>query len=507
MNGSTVGRSLGAVALALAFAVFGGLFLLFVFSVKPKIGGSAIAGLFILAGAYCLGNFRLLCLWGLMLTAPLELYTAFKVIPHMGGETGFRIELPDVFLFPLFLFLLRDLQLGRRLRLNVPSAAKWWIALGVTGLIQSAIFARYQIVAVQEAVRMTKSLVLFLVVANELVRPRQFQQVSAALLVGLILNSLVALAEYVNYKLTGSLSLGLQALGEAVEKESEFLVKDTMAKGEQVFRPSGLVTHPNLLATYIAMIVPLAVAMLFARVRRVLTLLCWLALLVGFPALFITGSRGGWVCTGVSFLVALSLTFKHAEMRRRNLFLRAALLGLALLGTIAFSGPIVQRLTSSDPGAVSARWEYVDDALRMIQARPIVGHGMNAYTLEVGPYTKWGSQEKLEKMQGKWIACVHNVYLLIFVEQGIIGLSIYLAMMLSLFLLAIRNLGVKDDVLYAINIAGLAALVAISIDGIVSMAFRLNNSQRVVWIVAGLLAAVHYADRRQRLAEAARASR
>lgn len=492
------------MALALLFAAFGGLFLLFVFSVKPKIGGSAVAGLLILAGAYCLGNLRLLCLWGLILTAPLELYTAFRVIPHMGGETGFRVELPDVFLFPLFLFLLRDLQLGRRRRLEVPAAAKWWVVLGVTGLVHSVLFARYQIVAVQEVVRMGKGLVLFLVMANELVRPRQFQQVAAALLVGLIFNSLVALAQYVNFKLTGSLSLGLQALGEAIEKESQFLVKDTMAKGEEVFRPSGLITHPNVLATYIAMVMPFAVALLFARVRRILRLLCWAALLVSFPALIVTGSRGGWVCAGASFMLTLALTFKHVEMRRRNLFLRAGLLGMAFVAGVAFSGPIVHRLTSSDPGAVSARWEYVGDALRMFQAKPIGGHGMNAYTLEVGPYTKWGSQEKLQKMQGVWIACVHNVYLLVLAEQGLIGLTIYLVMMLSLFALAIRNLRVKDDVLYALNIAGFAALVAISIDGVVSVAIRLNNSQRVFWLLVGLLAAVYYADRRQRAMQAAR---
>ena len=45
---------------------------------------------------------------------------------------------------------------------------------------------------------------------------------------------------------------------------------------------------------------------------------------------------------------------------------------MALVAT-ALSGPILQRLFQSDPGAVEARFHLAETAWKMIQDRPVLG--------------------------------------------------------------------------------------------------------------------------------------
>src|SRR5262245_37427494 len=69
---------------------------------SEKVLFGVVGGLACMVAAYLSGNPRLFCLWGLNLTLPFDLSKRFgPIIAKMGGETAFRVELSDPFLFAL----------------------------------------------------------------------------------------------------------------------------------------------------------------------------------------------------------------------------------------------------------------------------------------------------------------------------------------------------------------------------------------------------------------------
>jgi hypothetical protein len=56
----------------------------------------------------------------------------------------------------------------------------------------------------------------------------------------------------------------------------------------------------------------------------------------------------------------------------------------------------------------------------------------------------------------------------------------------------LRNLTVRNELLYAVNIACVAAMCGFLVDGLNSPSLRNNPCMRVFWVLCGLLQAVRY---------------
>src|SRR5205823_4509979 len=134
-------------------------------------------------------------------------------------------------------------------------------------------------------------------------------------------------------------------------------------------------------------------ALLFTQVGARIRLLAAVALLLGTAALLVTLSRTGWICFGTALLGVLALGSLNPRTPGRHALRRCvALLALAVL-LVAFSGPIMKRLTRSDPWAVRNRLEWLDVATKMIKEKPILGHGLNTFVYQMAPYTRYHTQE------------------------------------------------------------------------------------------------------------------
>ena len=86
----------GSAATAFCYALFGAAvaFVLVILpstSLKTAVLAAAVGCILCVLGAFFSGNVRLYCLWGLMLTLPLDLGKHFgPMIQKMGGENQFR---------------------------------------------------------------------------------------------------------------------------------------------------------------------------------------------------------------------------------------------------------------------------------------------------------------------------------------------------------------------------------------------------------------------------------
>ena len=161
--------------------------------------------------------------------------------------------------------------------------------------------------------------------------------------------------------------------------------------------------------------------------------------------------------------------------------------------TFLLSGPIIKRIFQSDPGAVNFRWEWMEVAWNMILAKPILGFGLNTFVFVAPPYTQYGTTQAVMDEYGKALPVVHNIYLLVWSEQGTIGFLLFMALNIYLLILGWRNTKYFDsDVLYMINAGCVAGLMALAVDGMSSFFIRVEGPGRVFILVAALIVAIHY---------------
>jgi O-antigen ligase len=205
-------------------------------------------------------------------------------------------------------------------------------------------------------------------------------------------------------------------LGDTVTAYPSLLVN---INGATLLRASAFFPDPHIFAYCIVMLLPLTLwrSRNFPRVWRVLTLLL---MLVALGASF---SRSGYVALLVGMLYAV--WHWRARFLRYLNPLRVTLLAL-FLGTILLS-PVATRFVSSfssHDGSVSERSRLLQEALVNIPKAPLAGVGLGNYPLLVKPTAEF--REPIY---------VHNMYLDIAGELGLIGLGLFLGFCMTVFLL------------------------------------------------------------------------
>ena len=112
-----------------------------------------------------------------------------------------------------------------------------------------------------------------------------------------------------------------------------------------------------------------------------------------------------------------------------------------------------------------SRIPLIKIAYNMIKEHPIVGVGTNTYSSVIHQYTN------APDLKGIYLAQVHNQYLLVFAEAGLIGIISFLWLMLGLFKTAASCISSEhpdNDIVY-LGIGILLALIYISIHMMVDM--------------------------------------
>ncbi len=129
----------------------------------------------------------------------------------------------------------------------------------------------------------------------------------------------------------------------------------------------------------------------------------------------------------------------------------------------------------------------------MVEANPILGVGLNTFDYHIvdyGPY----SFEKLYAVFGEMFPVVHNIYMIIWSEQGTVGLLLFLAMHASILWIAAKNLRYRglSDRIYMVSLGAGCAMLGIMLDGFSSFFMKVETFGRIYWLFVGLIVAAHY---------------
>lgn len=247
-------------------------------------------------------------------------------------------------------------------------------------------------------------------------------------------------------------------------------------------RAQGSLGHPNTLATYEAMALPVALALAVGGPVRLrpLALACFAVI---FAGLALSLSRGGLLAVGG----ALGVMLLWAPFRRTAIVAAALMAAFAVaggnpLGATEQTQVLGKRLQSIpySAGGVDPRFRVWDVTPRIIADHPLFGVGQNAFP-DVAP--------RYNLLLGRDAAYTyehaHNIPLTIAAELGLLGLAaltwVVIGVIRTLLTAARRAPPQRRPLVIAVT----AALVALALQGMVDYTLRANVIMGTVFVLVG----------------------
>lgn len=276
----------------------------------------------------------------------------------------------------------------------------------------------------------------------------------------------------------------------------------SLGSAPNVFRPAGFMAHPNALAHYLVIVLPMALALLLMGWRRLpgRTWLLALAVTCGAGvALLVTLSRGGWAAGVLAgfVVVALYAWKKVLNTRQLGALALAGVMGAAVL--VAVYPNILLRLTAPDSRSLESRVLLADMAYTIIKSHPAIGVGFGefnraAYQQSPPLFANVSAEYQLQLHQ----LVVHNHYLLFAAELGIpaVIFFVYLLWRFARQAMPLERWRNPTDLALAVGLTG----------SMVAQAFFLNSDNYytdirifLLWLSAGSMQALTLvADREAR---------
>jgi O-antigen ligase len=280
--------------------------------------------------------------------------------------------------------------------------ARLLVAFGllVAWLLLSLAWAEHPGVAGKEALAWLTSLVL---VATLLATARTTRDVTLVLAFFVIAVSISVL-----FGMVANALGGYSGAGQTLTQEAG--------------RLRGGIGDPNYLAIGIVGAIPLAIGVAGSAASARVRALLWLTLPLLVAGLAATASRGGILGAAVGLLLALGLA-----RRARRRVLALALVLVAVLAVWFASSPTTWQHVISSRDRTSGRASITVVALRVYADHPVLGTGLSNYPIHAPDYVdRPGALQDVNFIAERSLE-VHDAYLQVLVEAGIVGLCLMVA--------------------------------------------------------------------------------
>jgi O-antigen ligase len=241
---------------------------------------------------------------------------------------------------------------------------------------------------------------------------------------GIIFESLLAIFQYFNQ---GSFQGIFYLLGERSFSGQTPGVANASINGRLILRPYATFSHPNVLAGYL----DLGLILFLALRKHLNKIFILLVLTIGSLGILISFSRIA-ILSWVVFVICLFGTTIFEKYKKDNLnpnLFKNKYILLIFLVIIIFiftkGNLIVQRFSSlrlSDESIV-LREKLINNSFDLINKNPIFGVGINNYINNLD--SSFNTPMLLQP--------VHNIFILVFVQTGIVGLSVFMFLFLAAF--------------------------------------------------------------------------
>ncbi len=321
-----------------------------------------------------------------LLLALLPTQLGYHFWPEWAMVLGRRVDYlsPTFYLTDILIFLL---LLFKFPKLRITAAT-----LGVLLFIAINIyFAASPWVAAHKWLKVLEYILLGLYMIQT--KPK-FSSVIFFLSIGVLYSSAIAIGQFL---LQHSLGGPLWFLGERTFSADTPGIARTSLWGREVLRPYATFPHPNVLGGFLAILLPLMMGQWKQR-----KIFFSIAISLGIIAIVLTFSRSAWIVAivGVSIIALKKIFFIP-------LLMTVAVIIFFIIGSFGFQDE-----------SVVVRQQLNTSAITMFGQSPIIGKGLGNFLVNL-PQT-------LSSRQIYFLQPVHNMYLLILAEAGIVGFAIFL---------------------------------------------------------------------------------
>jgi len=292
------------------------------------------------------------------------------------------------------------------------------ILLVSVAVIRTA-FARDFPTAAINTLHIVEGVAMFLFI----LRTERVDRAAAAFIAGMIPAAGLGVWQFLAQSSPASTLLGLAAHSPEIPGAS---VVETVTG--RFLRAYGPFPHPNIFGGYLAVALIFGARLVSSRDKVFRRLALWSSPLLA-AALFLTFSRGAWLAffagAGLFFIQAI----RNFDVRHRGFhWFAASTLPFLILGSLLFS-LVVTRTTSVgrlEARSVSERTQGYRDAFSLIRRHPLFGVGPGQASL--------ASYRDIDPARGPYTyEPVHNLFLLVWVELGIVGFALIVSIFWFIF--------------------------------------------------------------------------
>lgn len=397
------------------------------------------------------------------------LYMEVFFVPYRGVDRGFGVTVPDLFFFGFFLWIVSG---GSKQKIIwwPKNTGLWQLLLIVSGLsLLSSPVAYYGLFTLHKLVR---GYILYWVTVN-LVRDK---------------DDMAALVNGVMF---------------AVIHQSGVVIWDKYVTHKVVNRSVGSFPHPNSLAMYVDLVVPMVLALLlaggFPKDKEKWAIL---AILGGLVCIIFTKSRASLVIAGMSLCMVTGLSIMMKPTARKAGVAVAGMVCIAVMGAIA-APKLIARFEKA-PAASEQTRKYFNVAARAMANDHVFGTGLNSYswTLANTEYywyvypdaeeiTKDLVEFRESKMGQSRLGTAHHIYYLFAGETGWIGMITFILFLSAYYLRnAVLLLKARDEYYQAILLGLLIGFTTLHLQGLLEWIFRQTQVFYLFCLLSGLMTAV-----------------
>lgn len=377
------------------------------------------------------------------------------------------IYISDIFLFLALFFLLLSLFF-KKLKWSFKLVDQWFLVLLLL-FLGAYVFSLLSSVEVANSwlyfLRAFEFFVFYLMFSQGFLKLRTFMLV---FLSAVSVTAFIGIFQYVFQS-----SIGLHFLGEPHISADALDVARYSFSSEVVMRAYGTFAHPNVFAGFLLFAIFFA-SYLWKEAKGEYRVVLALLTLVLLLALVLTFSRSGWLALFAAGMLYYAVS--NVKLSVKYVSLAAS---LALLFVIVFdlSDVIFSRIFVGDSNSVFERSLYFKASWNMFLAHPF-GVGAGNFTDVMQGFLDL----KLEPWR---FQPVHNIYLLVLNELGVIAFTVFLGIFTYTFSMMLKGLKKLKDL--EMNYMLLALWLGIFVIGLFDHYFiSLYQGQFLFWSFLGL---------------------
>jgi len=316
-----------------------------------------------------------------------------------------------------------------------------------------------------------KGFLLFLFFQSYLKTRRQLILALVALTIGGCIQGLVGIAQQLAHSHFG------------------FASSDSMTRYSE-FRVVGMLASPARFAQYLNFIIFIPLGLVLIARRREIRIIAGLAFFIILGGILFSFARTTWLASFAGGLVVVWLLrerIKKGNVKAVLFFFWLTLLGSLVFGYIFYEN-VSERITELIERGDNMETSRINRgiiSINMIKAKPYFGVGINNAT---DNYLKYDYDGLLYPPYAN-LSYVHNNYLLVASEIGLMGLGVYLVLILGLMKSAYKLSRTPDNLVALTGAVIFASFFSFLVAG-VTVAYPGNPFLAIFWFYLALTSAL-----------------